>query len=168
MFATRKPIVAAVQGGAIGGGLGLALTADFRIVDETSRLAANFVKLGMHPGFGLTVTLPRLVGEQRAAELFLTGRRVAGEEAVKIGLADRFTDATSLRADALSFAREIAGNAPLAVQATRATLRLGLRDAVAARLEHESGEQQRLAATADFREGVRAVAERRDGNWICA
>lgn len=169
ILATRKPIVAALQGAVIGGGLGLALAADFRVVDETTRLSANFVKLGMHPGFGLTLTLPRLIGCQRAADLFLTGRRVKGEEAVRIGLADRMaTDAQTLKADALQLAVEIAANAPLAVQATRSTLRIGLVDEIAERLRHEAAEQVRLAATADFREGVKAVAERRPGNWVCA
>ena len=76
IFRTKKPIVAAIQGSAIGGGLGLALAADFRVASESARMSANFVSLGIHPGFGLSVTLPRVVGPQKAALLLLSGRRL--------------------------------------------------------------------------------------------
>ena len=165
LFAVRKPIVVAVQGAAVGAGLGLSLVADFRVVAHEARFAANFVKLAFHPGFGLTHTLPRLIGAQKAADLFLTGRRVGGEEAVAIGLADRLAPLESLREAAHALAAEIAENAPLAVVATRATLRAGLAKAVRAATQHEAKEQAALRATADFAEGVRAVAERRPGNW---
>jgi enoyl-CoA hydratase/carnithine racemase len=81
---TKKPIIAAVQGSAIGAGLGLALVADFRVTCKEARLAANFAAMGYHPGFGMTVTLPRLVGHQTAKWLFLTGKRIPGDEAVAI------------------------------------------------------------------------------------
>ena len=165
LFSLTKPVVAAVQGGAIGGGLGLALAADFRVATRSSRLSANFVRIGIHPGFGLTVTLPALVGAQRAAELLLTGRRLDGEEALALGLCDRLAAEGSLLEEALSLAREIAAGAPLAVQATRATLRQGLVERIARQLEREATEQQWLRQTADFREGVAAVRERRPGNW---
>jgi enoyl-CoA hydratase/carnithine racemase len=168
IFATRKPIIAAVQGAAIGGGMGLAMAADFRVVTPETRLAANFVKIGIHPGFGLTYTLPRAVGAQAAALLFYTGRRIGGEEALKLGAADVLAPAAALREQALGFAAEIAENAPLAVEATRATLREGLLDAVAAQTVREGREQMALFATQDFKEGVRAVAERRPGQWVAA
>lgn len=165
LFAAKKPIVAAIQGAAVGAGLGLSLVADFRVVAHQARFAANFVKLAFHPGFGLTHTLPRLIGQQKASELFLTGRRVGGEEAIAIGLADRLAPLEDLRDAAQALAAEIAENAPLAVVATRATLRAGLADAVRAATTHEAAEQAVLRATDDFAEGVRAVAERRPGNW---
>jgi enoyl-CoA hydratase/carnithine racemase len=165
LFACAKPIVAAVQGAAIGGGLGLALVADFRVVSPSSRLAANFVKLSIHPGFGMTLTLPRVVGRQRAADLLLTGRRLSGEEALAIGLADRLVPDDRLLDAALQLAGEIAANGPLAVEATRATLRQGLLEELRYQTSHEAAEQLRLRETNDFAEGVRAVAERRDGNW---
>ena len=80
LVATHKPIVAAVHGSAIGAGLGLALVADFRVTCKEARLAANFCAMGYHPGFGMTVTLPRIIGHQRAKWLFLTGKRIPGEE----------------------------------------------------------------------------------------
>jgi len=162
MFRTGTPIVAPVQGAAIGGGLGLALAADFRIAAPEARFSANFARLGFHQGFGLSETLPRLVGVQAAAELLYTGRRVKGEEAVAIGLADRLVPFDDVRAAAHTLAVEIARSAPLAVRSIRATLRGDLADRVEAATAHELVEQTRLRATADFAEGTRAMVERRD------
>jgi len=161
LFATTTPVVAAVQGAAVGGGLGLALMPDFRIAAPEARFSANFARLGFHHGFGLSVTLPRLVGLQAAQEMLYTGRRVPGEEALRLGLCDRLAPLTLLRGEAITFATEIARSAPLAVRAIRHTLRGDLADAVRAATEHEAREQARLRQTADFREGVAAMAERR-------
>ena len=161
LFHCSKPVVASVQGAAVGGGLGLALVADFRVAAAESRFTANFNRLGFHPGFGLSVTLPRVVGAQQAALLFYTGRRIGGEEAHRIGLVDVLAPQDGLRAAAMALAQEIAHSAPLAVTATRRTLRRGLAEAVAAITDHELEEQQRHFLTADFKEGVAAMAERR-------
>src|SRR5712692_5174224 len=123
LFRCRKPVVAAIQGAAIGGGLGLALVADFRVATAEARFAANFVKLGIHPGFGLTYTLPRLIGAQKASLMFYTGRRVTGEEAFAWGLCDFVAEPDSLRKVANALAMEIAEGAPLALLSTRATMR---------------------------------------------
>jgi enoyl-CoA hydratase/carnithine racemase len=165
LFDTNIPVVAAVQGAAVGGGFGLAVMPDFRVVSPETRLTANFVKLGFHPGFGLTHTLARLIGQQKAHLLFLTGRRITGTEAYEMGLADVLTDKENLRAEAIKLAAEIAENAPLAVASVRATMRAGLSSAVKTQTDHEFLEQHRLQQTADFREGVKAVAERRAGNF---
>ena len=161
IFRTHTPVVAAVQGAAVGGGLGLALAADFRIAAPEARFSANFARLGFHQGFGLSVTLPRLVGPQVAADLLYTGRRVPGEEAASLGLADGLADRDNLRVAAWGIAREIAMSAPLAVRSIRATLRGDLADQVEAATAHEHREQSRLQQTADFAEGSRAMAERR-------
>lgn len=166
LFGNRKPVVTAVQGAAIGGGFGLAMVGDFRIVAPEARFAANFVKLGIHPGFGLSYVLPRVIGTQAAALLFYTGRRINGSEALRIGLADELVALGELRDRTLALAGEIAENAPLALEATRATLREGLAEAIAAHSEIEAASQRELFKTADFREGVRAVAERRPGKWV--
>jgi enoyl-CoA hydratase/carnithine racemase len=108
MFATRKPVVGAIQGPAIGGGMGLALVPDFRVAAPEARFAANFVKLGIHPGFGLTLTLPRLIGVQKAALLMYTGRRINGQEALACGLVDELVEQSELRGAALKLASEIA------------------------------------------------------------
>ena len=165
LFSVETPIVAAVQGAAVGAGLGLALIADFRVAAPEARFTANFVKLGFHPGFGLTHTLPRLIGQQRANLMFLTGRRVKAEEALAWGLVDEVAPLADLLSSAQALAAEIAENAPLAVIATRKTLRQGLADAVRAQTNHEHAEQTILRATEDFAEGVRAVQERRAGRF---
>ncbi len=165
LFSAAKPVVAAIQGAAVGGGFGLAVMADFRVVCPEARFAANFVKLGFHPGFGLTHTLPRIIGQQRANLMFLTGRRVKAEPALDLGLVDRLAPLNELRGAALALAAEIAENAPLAIVSVRATLRQGLADAIAAATDHELAEQQWLRATEDAEEGIRAVAERRPGQF---
>ncbi len=165
LFSNKKPIVAAIQGAAVGAGLGLALIADFRVAAPEARFTSNFVKLGFHPGFGITHTLPRLIGAQRAALMCLTGRRIKADEALAWGLVDEVVPLAGLREAALRLAREIAENAPLAVQSTRATLRADLAAAVRAQTDHEFAEQTALRKTKDFAEGVRAVAERRPGQF---
>ncbi len=166
LFRTATPVVAAVQGAAIGGGLGLALAADFRVAAPEARFSANFARLGFHHGFGLSVTLPRVVGEQRAAELLYTGRRIDGETAGSIGLADRVVPLDELRTEAHALAAEIAVSAPLAVTSIRSTLRGDLADRVEQATAHELVEQQRLRLTTDFAEGTIAMAERRPPRFI--
>ena len=165
LFSARKPIVAAVQGAAIGGGLGLSLVADFRIASPEARFAANFVKLGIHPGFGLTVTLPAIVGQQTANLMFLTGRRLKGDEALTLGLVDELVEHDKLRERAVEFASEIAENAPLAIVSVRATARQGLAERIDKATDHELFEQQWLRATKDAEEGIKAVSERRVGQF---
>jgi enoyl-CoA hydratase/carnithine racemase len=166
LFGCKKPVVGVIQGAAVGGGFGLAVMPDFRVVCPEARFTANFVKLGFHPGFGLTHTLPKLIGQQKANLMFMTGRRIDGVTAFEWGLADVLTDCDSLRPQAFELAVEIAQNAPLAVQSVRATMRAGLADAVKRQTDHEFIEQHRLQQTEDHREGVRAVAERRPGNFV--
>jgi enoyl-CoA hydratase/carnithine racemase len=161
LFRTKKPIIAAVHGAAVGGGLGLAMVADFRVTCKEARFSANFTRLGFHPGFGLTVTLPAVIGPTKAALMFYTSRRVPGDEAHAMGLADVLVPQDKVRDAALSLAVEIAGNSPLGLIATRTTLRGDLADRVRAATEHELAEQSRLRKTEDFKEGVKAMAERR-------
>src|ERR1700721_2648570 len=165
IFRLQKPIVAAVHGAAIGGGLGLAVSADFRVTCPEARFAANFTKLGFHPGFGLTTTLPELVGKNNAELIFYTSRRVTGEEAAKMGLANLCVPQDQVRAEAMKLAAEIAECSPLGLISPRATMRAGLADRVLAATNHELVEQTRLRATDDFKEGVKATAERRVANF---
>jgi len=165
MFDGSVPIVAAVQGAAIGAGLGLALVADFRIGCTEARFGATFARLGFHQGFGLTATLPRVVGEQRALEMLYTGRRITGEDAFRIGLCDRLVPAAELRVEAHALADEIAGSAPLAVRAIRRTMRAALAAEVRAATDVEHAAQQLLRRTDDYREGVAAAAERRPARF---
>ena len=166
LFRTKKPIIAAVHGAAVGGGLGLAMVADFRVSCPEARFAANFTRLGFHPGFGLTVTLPLVIGSTKAAMMFYTSRRVTGDDAYAMGLADVLVPQDQVRAGAVKLAAEIAENSPLGLISTRATMRGDLADRVRAATEHELREQTALRKTDDFKEGVKATAERRVPNFI--
>src|SRR5438128_3467829 len=161
LFRTKKPIVAAVHGAAVGGGLGLAMVADFRVACPETRFCANFTRLGFHPGFGLTVTLPAVVGQTKAALMFYTSRRVTGEEAYAMGLADVLVPQQQVRDAAINLASEISENSPLGLVATRMTMRGDIADRVRKATDHELEEQTRLRKTEDFKEGVKAVFERR-------
>ena len=165
LFRYKKPSIAAVQGAAIGGGLGLAVMPDFRVTCAEGRFAANFTRLGFHPGFSLTFTLPRLVGQQKANLMFYTGRRIGGEEAVAWGLADLLVPLADVRKAAIGLATEIAESAPLALQSTRETMRRGFADGAEAATERELTEQDWTRKTEDFKEGIKAYAEKRVGNW---
>jgi enoyl-CoA hydratase/carnithine racemase len=157
----RKPVVAAIQGAAIGAGLGLSLIADFRIACAEARFSANFTRLGFHPGFGLSATLPKLIGAQRAALLFYTARRIDGEEALRIGLVDELVPQERVLSAAQALAEEIGHSQPHAVQSVRATLRRGLPDRFEQAIEREFEQQVWQRQMDDFTEGRRAMAERR-------
>ena len=161
LFETQTPVVAALQGAAIGGGLGLALMPDFRVAAPEARFAANFARLGFHHGFGLSVTLPALVGQQHALELLYTGRRIAAGEALAIGLIDEVAPLERLRERARARAVEIALSAPLAVRSIRETMRGELPARIRAATTRERAEQERLQRTTDFKEGIAASIERR-------
>ncbi len=165
LFRQPLPIVAAVQGAAVGGGLGLAMAADFRVASPHARFAANFALLGIHQGFALTVTLPAAIGQQAALEMLYTGRRVTGEEAFTLGLADHLADPADLRAQAHAFAARIAAAAPLAVRSIRETMRGPLAVQAVAAMARERAEQERLMQTSDWREGLAAVAGRRPARF---
>jgi enoyl-CoA hydratase/carnithine racemase len=165
LFRTKKPIVGAIHGAAVGGGLGLALVPDLRVTCHEARFCANFTRLGFHPGFGLTVTLPALIGPSRAALMFYTSRRFTGSEAVEMGLADVLVAQNDVRSRAQALAAEIAECAPLGVVETRATLRAGLAEKVLAATNIELEKQLALRQTEDFKEGVEAVNARRPAQF---
>jgi enoyl-CoA hydratase/carnithine racemase len=165
LFSNKKQVVAAVQGAAVGGGFGLAMFPDFRVGCPESRFTSNFVKLGFTPGFGLTHTLARIIGQQNAQDLFYTGRRVSGEEAREMGILDRLVPQDQVRDEAINYAREIAENAPLALITVRAALRGDLAEQVRIATAQESRDQFMCQQTNDHKEGVKAVAERRVGNF---
>jgi 2-(1,2-epoxy-1,2-dihydrophenyl)acetyl-CoA isomerase len=155
------PFVAAVQGSAVGGGVGLALAADLRVGAASTRFTANFARLGINQGFAITETLRDLIGPQKALDLLVTGRRVEGEEARSIGLLDRLVPEDQLLTAAIDEAAVIAANAPLAVRAIRSLLREGRAERLRQAIREESAQQRSLMQTSDFKEGVRATAERR-------
>jgi 2-(1,2-epoxy-1,2-dihydrophenyl)acetyl-CoA isomerase len=161
LVAAATPVVAAVQGAAVGAGFGLACLADFRVGCPEARFAANFARFGYHHILGLSISLPAIVGQQRALDLLYTGRRVKGEDAMAIGLCDRLVPLARVRDEAHAMAAEVAASAPLAVRAIRETMRAGLLDRFRAAAAHETAVQARLASTWDLTEGVRAAREGR-------
>lgn len=161
LFSSPLPVVAAVQGSAVGGGLGLACAADFRVASASTRFWANFARLGFHQGFGLSVSLPRIVGDQVAARMLVLAQRIEGTEAAEVGLVDRLAEPGQELDGALALAHELAELAPLAVRSIRETLRAGLVEAVETALDREASEQGRLWGTDDSREGIAASLERR-------
>ncbi len=165
LYACTKPVIAAIEGAAVGGGLGVALTADFRITCSEAKFSANFNRLGFHPGFGLSFTLPDLIGTQNAAKLFYTGARINGDEALKLGLVDEVVAPQEVRARAMALAEEIAVSSPRAVQATRSTLRGDFINRVRLAVVHESQVQAVQMNTLDLQEGVNAAKERRNPNF---
>lgn len=166
LFRVELPIVAAVQGSAVGGGMGLACAADFRVASDATRFHPNFSALGFHHGFGLSATLPRIVGHQKALDLLLTSRRLTGSEAAGIGLVDRQVEPGEERAGAIALAEEVASMAPLAVRSIKQTLRAGLADEASAALERELHEQQWLWKTRDSQIGIEANLRREHPTFI--
>ena len=165
LFRTKKPVIAAVQGAAVGGGLGLALAADFRIASPESRFSANFSKLGFHQGFGSSVTLPRVVGQQNAAMMLYTAKRVKGDQALALGLVDYLVASSDILKKANEFAAEIASSAPMAVESIRSTLKGDIADQVEEIVAWELSEQIRLQSSDDFKEGIAASLERREAKF---
>ncbi len=161
MTRLEVPVVAAVNGHAIGAGLALALACDVRYVAEEARLAVPFTGLGLHPGMATTWSLPSVAGPALAADMLLTGRVVLGREAVGLGLASAAAPADEVLRLALDAADRVAAAAPVATRLTLAALRDGGHDGPAAALEWEALAQATTMATADLQEGVRAATERR-------
>lgn len=157
----RVPTIAVLQGAAVGAGLCLAMAADMRLAAREAKLAANFVRLGLHPGMGCTALLPRLVGPAKAAELILTGSFVLGDEAERIGLVNTAVPRSELDELVAQVAEQVASAAPIAVAQAKATLSARLTEDVDAALQREASAQAVDFATADLLEGVRASVEGR-------
>ena len=156
------PTIAAMQGHAIGGGLGLGVVCDLRVANGEARYGANFVRLGLHPGMATTYLLPRLMGVPRAVELLLTGRIVDGAEAAAVGLVHHAVAPAAVLPRALELAAEIASAAPLAVRWTKQAIYEGLGWDPRSAARREAHLQSRSAETEDFKEGVSALLERRE------
>ena len=160
-----KPVIACVNGFALGGGCELALACTFRIASESARFGQPEVKLGLNPGYGATRRLPRLVGPSAAFKLMLTGEMIDAQEALRIGLVDQVIPATELIPRATALARQIASAAPLAVAACLEAVTLGadlpLDEACAVEAEIFG----RLSETEDKREGVAAFLQKRTPTW---
>lgn len=157
---SEKLVVTAVNGAAAGGGFGLALLGDVVLASTKAFFKGGFTDLGVCADYGLGWTLPRAVGELRAAEIIFSDRRVSAEEAAAIGLVSRVIDEAAFADEALAFARKLA-RAPRGAQITKRLLRLAERDAFAAYLAAEAEGQAEAFQTEDFKEGARAFMEKR-------
>ena len=159
------PTIAAVNGHAVGAGLCLALACDLRYAAAGATLSAPFTSLGMHAGMAATWLLPEAVGLPIARELLFTGRRVAADEALRIGLINGVFEAEELLAGAIDVACRIAANGPVGVRLTVAGLRGGGHPSMEAALQYEALAQPVTFATADLAEGLKASKERRTPNF---
>ena len=157
----RAPTIAALHGAAIGAGVCFALACDVRLAATGTKIGLNFVRLGLHPGMGATLLLPRLVGVAKASELLLTGKTIDADEALRIGLVNAVHAPDELVPAAVAMAREIAEAAPRAVASTAAALRAYDATELDAWLDAEAREQAVDYASPDVAEGVRAARERR-------
>lgn len=155
------PVVAAVNGHAIGAGACVALACDLLVIAEDARFGLNFSRIGIHPGMGGSWLLPRLAGRQRAAELLYTGRLATGAEVAGYGLALEALAAEAVLARAREIAGEIATSAPQVVRQLKASLRETWERSLAEQLDAEAAYQAENYATEDVVEGLAAVRDRR-------
>jgi enoyl-CoA hydratase len=160
-----KPVIAAINGFALGGGCELAMACHIRVASEVAKFGQPEVKLGITPGYGATVRLPRLVGRGRALELLLTGRMIDADEALRIGLVNRVVPADRLLAETEGLLRNILENGPLALRACLETVDSGLDTSVDQALLLEANQFGLLSATADMKEGTRAFLEKRKATF---
>ena len=165
LFQIDKPAIAAIQGNAVGGGLGLALACDIRIAAEDARFSAMFTKRALTPDSGVSLLLPSAVRYPKAAEMILTSRFVDAREALKMGLVNRVVPAGSLEDAAYGMARLIAESAPVAVRLSKRALRRPLDREAAAAFEYESYGGLVTAKTEDRAEGRHAFLEKRPPRW---
>lgn len=165
LFAMDKPTICALNGAAAGYGMDTAMGCDIRMMAESAKLAAAFVKRGVVPESGGTWILPRLIGWSKAAELIFTGRTLSARESLEMGLATHVVPDAELQAKARELAAEIAANAPLAVQASKRLMRMGLSEGFDEHVHHVFLQLLPLLKTDDALEGMKAFMEKRAANF---
>ena len=163
---TRKPVIAAVAGYALGGGCELAMMCDFILAADTAKFGQPEIKLGVTPGMGGSQRLTHAVGKAKAMEMCLTGRMIDAEEAERAGLVARIVPADQLVEEALKTAATIAGMAPLAVLANKEMVNAAFEMGLAQGVQYERRLFHGLFGTADQKEGMAAFVEKRPGNWM--
>ncbi len=161
MRETSKPLIAAINGAAAGGGLGLALSCDIRLASNNARMGMTFSRRGLHPDWGGTYFLPRLVGTAKAAELIWSGRMIEADEALHLGIVSYVTEPDALMEQAQNMAQQFADSAPVAIRLTKRSIYANMDSDLREALERESSAQAIAASTRDYREGVDAFVEKR-------
>ena len=162
---TRKPVIAAVAGYALGGGCELAMMCDFILAADTAKFGQPEIKLGVSPGMGGSQRLARAVGKAKAMEMVLTGRMIDAAEAERAGLVSRIVPAGELVEEAVKTAATIAGMAPLAAQANKEMVNAAFEGGLSQGVQFERRLFHALFGTADQKEGMTAFVEKRPGNW---
>jgi enoyl-CoA hydratase len=162
---SRLPVIMAINGFALGGGLELAMAGDMRIASTTAKLGQPEVNLGIVAGFGGSQRLPRLVGQGMASYLLLSGEMIGPDEAKQANLVEKIVAPDQLLAEAKRIAKVIASKGPLAVAATKRLIHKGLQTDLHAALDLEAEEFGRIAVTSDAREGTKAFLEKRPANF---
>ena len=165
LFEIDKPVICALNGSAAGYGMDLALGCDIRIMADTAKLAAAFVKRGVVPESGGTWFLPRMVGWAKASEIIFTGRTLSAADCLAEGLANKVVPADEVAAEARALALEIAANAPMAVRASKRMMRMGLDEPFPTHVQHVYLQLLPLFASADFKEGVTSFLEKRPARF---
>ena len=155
------PVIAAINGHAVGAGLCFALACDLAIVADEAKVGLNFARLALHPGMGVSWTLPRAVGQQRAAELLYTGRLATGTDVADYGLALESVPGAQVLERALALAHEIAGSSPLVVRQMKISLATSAANSLVSQLDLEASNQAVNYGTEDFTEGLVAGRDRR-------
>jgi 2-(1,2-epoxy-1,2-dihydrophenyl)acetyl-CoA isomerase len=160
-----KPVIASINGVAAGAGCNLALACDYRIAADSAKLGETFVRIGLHPDWGGTWLLPRLVGYGRAMELLATGRMVSADEALRIGMVDRVVPAAELANETTALARAIADGPPIAIAGIKRALQAAERNDLRAQLDLESQHQLDCFRSQDAAEGLAAFFEKRGATF---
>jgi 2-(1,2-epoxy-1,2-dihydrophenyl)acetyl-CoA isomerase len=156
-----KPVIAAVNGPAAGAGASLALACDLRIASETASIGFGFLRVGLHPDWGGSYFLPRLVGVARAAEFILTGEMISAERGERLGIFNRVVPAAQLESNVRVLAGQLAAAPQRIVQDVKQNLRTALQSDLRELLEAETEAQLRAFRSADFREGIESFLEKR-------
>lgn len=157
-----KPLIAAVNGPAAGAGMNIALACDIRIASNTARFGQTFSRRGLHPDWGGTYFLPRIVGMAKACELTWSGRMIDAEEALELGIVSRLTEPDALMPAALEMARSFAAGPPVAIRLAKRAMYRGMESGLREALEFETYAQNICSETQDAKEGIRAFVEKRE------
>lgn len=163
---SAKPFIAAVNGAAAGGGMGIALACDIRIASNTAKFGQTFAKRGLHPDWGGTYFLPRLVGMAKACELIWSGRVIDADEALSLGIVSEVVDAENLLATATEMAQTFAAGPPIAIRLSKRALYRNQDASLREALEFESYAQNICSRTADAKEGITSFLEKREPKFV--
>ena len=158
----KKPLIAAINGPAAGAGMNIALACDIRIMSKAAKMGQTFSRRGLHPDWGGTYFLPRMIGIARAAEMIWSGRMVSAEECLELGIVSKLSEPEDLMNDVLAMAKTFAEGPPIAIRLAKRAMYRNVDSSLQEALEFETFAQNVAAATRDAKEGIAAFVEKRD------